>query len=555
MSVIHAEAIDDGRQGSRYVFVKGAVESIFGLCNGVFLNNSDSIFESEDAKSKCQQEVIARMESMASRGLRVLALAYRPVVDPNVNVVAWSREEVECDLIFLGLAGIYDPPRPESKEAVAQCRKAGISVHMLTGDHPKTAVAIAREIAILPPNESTIVGNGYYSMTAMEFDKLNDAETDALERLPTVIARCSPVTKVKMVDALVRRNKIVAMTGDGTNDAPSLKKAQVGIAMGMNGSDVAKQASDIILTDDNFATIVKAVGEGRRIFTNIQKFMSHLMSSNVAEIIALIIGLAYQDAVGQSVYPMSPVQILFLNMVTSSPPALGLGMEPSQPETMFEPPTDNTKGARALFTTEVLSDIMSYGFVMGVITLAAWNIVLYNPDAMANTGNAPLGIGCNGGGHSSHGIPPGCDYVYRARATAYMLLTTLLLIHAYNCRSFRQSTLFGKDHKGLDKIKSNRFLFYSCFFGFWLALITLYIPGLNTDGFKQAPISWEWGIIAVGSVAFIALSELYKFLKRRFFPKASGVVMEHLDAVRIKSVGTSTKFMPPAMPPRAKTLG
>eukprot|EP00158_Paraphelidium_tribonemae_P008888 Partr_v1_DN28718_c1_g1_i4_m61756 putative ATPase CA transporting len=534
MSVIHAEAIDDGRQGSRYVFVKGAVESIFGLCNGVFLNNSDSIFESEDAKSKCQQEVIARMESMASRGLRVLALAYRPVVDPNVNVVAWSREEVECDLIFLGLAGIYDPPRPESKEAVAQCRKAGISVHMLTGDHPKTAVAIAREIAILPPNESTIVGNGYYSMTAMEFDKLNDAETDALERLPTVIARCSPVTKVKMVDALVRRNKIVAMTGDGTNDAPSLKKAQVGIAMGMNGSDVAKQASDIILTDDNFATIVKAVSEGRRIFANIQKFMAHLMSGNTAEIIALIIGLAYQDSAGQSVYPMSPVQILFLNMVTSSPPALGLGMESAQPETMNEPPNDNTKGALALFSKEIIADILTYGTVMGVMSLAVWSAVLYNPDAMAKTGNSPLGTGCNGGGHSSSGIPPGCETVFRARATSYMTLTTLLLIHAYNCRSFRQSTLCGQDHKGWDKIKSNRFLFGSCIFGFVSSLLTIYIPYLNTDGFKQSPISWEWALIAGCSLLFIGFSELYKFAKRRLFPKVEGTVVETLDAARVK---------------------
>jgi magnesium-transporting ATPase (P-type) len=171
----------------------------------------------------------------------------------EASILTLQREEIEKGLIFLGIAGIYDPPRAESSAAVKECRMAGISVHMLTGDHLSTAVAIAKEIGIIPKgqNEKTI-GSGFYAMKALDFDNIPDDEIDKMERLPSVIARCSPTTKVKMVDALKRRKKVVAMTGDGTNDAPSLKKANVGIAMGMNGSDVAKQASDIVLTGRNY---------------------------------------------------------------------------------------------------------------------------------------------------------------------------------------------------------------------------------------------------------------------------------------------------------------
>jgi potassium/sodium efflux P-type ATPase len=215
---------------------------------------------------------------------------------------------------------------------------------MLTGDHPETASAIAKAVGIIPDNlaerapeiAKTMV------MTASQFDKLTDQEIDNLQSLPLVIARCAPNTKVRMIDALHRRNAYAAMTGDGVNDSPSLKKADVGIAMGLNGSDVAKDASEIVLTDDNFASIVNAIKEGRRMFDNICKFVLHLLCSNVGEVILLIIGLAFRDNDDVSVFPLAPLQILWINMITSSFPAMGLGMEKALPDVMSRKP-HNTK--------------------------------------------------------------------------------------------------------------------------------------------------------------------------------------------------------------------
>jgi len=248
-------------------------------------------------------------------------------------------------MTLLGLFGLYDPPREETRHAVRECHKAGIKVHMLTGDHPETASAIAKQVAIIPENlaerapeiAKTMV------MTAAEFDALTDEQIDALQALPLVIARCAPNTKVRMIDALHRRKCFAAMTGDGVNDSPSLKKADVGIAMGLNGSDVAKDSSEIVLSDDNFASIVNAIEEGRRMFDNICKFVLHLLCSNVAEVILLIIGLAFRDNDDVSVFPLAPLQILWINMITSSFPALGLGMEKAMPDVMSRKPHDTRK--------------------------------------------------------------------------------------------------------------------------------------------------------------------------------------------------------------------
>lgn len=210
--------------------------------------------------------------------------------------------------------------------------------------------------------------------TAAEFDALTDAEIDELPILPFVIARCSPETKVRMVDALHRRGAYVGMTGDGVNDSPSLKKADVGIAMGLNGSDVAKSASDIVLTDDNFRSIVNAVEEGRRMFDNIQKFILHLLVSNVGEVILLIIGLAFQDENGFSVFPLAPLEILWINMITSSFPAFGLGLENASPDIMRRAPHDSKKG---VFTTQILVDMLVYGTIMGACSLCTFVIIVY----------------------------------------------------------------------------------------------------------------------------------------------------------------------------------
>lgn len=258
------------------IFTKGAVERIIDLCTQI--NYEGKII---DLTQEMKDEVTRQMTLLADQGLRVLAIARRDVKTPR-KAAEWGdypREKVECDLTLLGLAGLYDPPRLESKTAVQDCTTAGIQVHMLTGDHPGTARAIAREIGIIPKDTSSLPAEVAKSMTmtASEFDALTDDQIDELPNLPFVIARCAPSTKVRMIEALNRRGRYAAMTGDGVNDAPSLKRADVGIAMGQGGSDVAKSAADLVLTDDNFASIVKAVQEGRRMFDNIQKVSSCLI--------------------------------------------------------------------------------------------------------------------------------------------------------------------------------------------------------------------------------------------------------------------------------------
>jgi P-type Na+/K+ transporter len=227
------------------------------------------------------------------------------------------RSGSEKRMTLLGAIGIYDPPRPESVEVVRACHRAGIVVHMLTGDHIATATAIAIEVGIVTPITQTPTS----VMTAQDFDRMTDMEIDTISSLPLIVARCSPQTKVKMIQALHRRGRLTAMTGDGVNDTLSLKAADVGIAMGLAPSDVAKQAAEIVLADDRLSGIIDAVKDGRRIFDNLIKFTLHLLSSNVAEAIVLVVGLAFLDNSRTSVYPLSPVQILWENLVTSIFPA------------------------------------------------------------------------------------------------------------------------------------------------------------------------------------------------------------------------------------------
>jgi P-type Na+/K+ transporter len=293
----------DLKTEKQYAMTKGAVERVIASCTSIDMDgNGETTAMTEEISSM----ILENMEALASQGLRVLALASKPY---DGETTADARERVEDDLTFRGLVGLYDPPRPESKDAVKRCHRAGVGVHMLTGDHPGTALAIAKQIGIVPDKLANLSKdlNDAMVTTAAKFDKLSDQQIDDLPTLPLVIARCAPQTKVRMIDALHRRQMFAAMTGDGVNDSPSLKRADVGIAMGQGGSDVAKDASDIILTDDNFASILNAVEEGRRIFDNIQKFVLHLLSQNIAQALTLLIGLAFKDGSGFSVFPLAPV--------------------------------------------------------------------------------------------------------------------------------------------------------------------------------------------------------------------------------------------------------
>ncbi|KXS97826.1 hypothetical protein AC578_10538 [Pseudocercospora eumusae] len=519
MSVI-LENGDDGK----HIFTKGAVERVLDACSHVCLNDQGET----EVTEKFKDHVLENMEALAAKGLRVLALASKPAPD-NINYEKEiDRNVVESDLVFRGLIGLYDPPRPESAGAVRECRQAGIEVHMLTGDHAGTARAIAKEVGILPTNTDSLPKDvaDALVMTASEFDKLSDDEIDRLPTLPLVVARCAPNTKVRMIDALHRRKLFCAMTGDGVNDSPSLKKADVGIAMGQAGSDVAKDASDIVLTDDNFgedntisehalkpadsdvASIINAIEEGRRMFDNIQKFILHLLAENIAQACTLLIGLAFKDSRGLSVFPLAPVEIMWIIMITSGLPDMGLGFEVAAPDVMKRPPQSLKKG---VFTWEVLVDMLFYGLWVAALCLGAFSLVMFG------FGDGDLGENCN------DSYSQVCDTVFRARATTFACLTWFALFLAWELVDMRRS--FFRMQPGSKKyltqwwydVRRNPFLFWAILFSFVTIFPTLYIPVINRVVFKHTGISWEWAIVFIAAFLFFLGLETWKFGKRIFF--------------------------------------
>ncbi|CAG9976057.1 unnamed protein product [Clonostachys byssicola] len=496
-------------QNNSMVFTKGAVERVLDLCD--YMGTGEA---QQPVTDELKETVLRQMNALASQGQRVLAIAYRPW-DGRYEAKATSsaseeekiRGDVEKGLILLGLAGIYDPPRRETKPSIAECSNAGIKVHMLTGDHPETAKAIAKEVGIIPKNLGVLPAHVAESIVqkATEFDKMSDDEIDALEELPLVIARCAPDTKTRMIEALRRRGAFMAMTGDGVNDAPSLSRADVGIAMG-SGSDVAKSAAKIVLTDDKFNSIVAAIREGRRMFDNIQKFVLHLLTSNVGEVILLVAGLGFTDSDGFSVFPVSPLQIIWINMATSSFPAFGLGREQAARDVMRKPPQDKKRG---VFTNQIIVDMIVYGVIMGACTMITFCIIIYG----ANGGN--LGTGCNQKYNDS------CDAVFRARAATFAELTWLILISAWEFKSLRRSMfrLHPDDDSTFPFFKDiyeNRFLFWSVIVGGLSVFPVVYIPYLNTDFFKHKGITWEWALAVGFTLVFVAGIEAWKFVKRQF---------------------------------------
>jgi Na+-exporting ATPase len=506
MSVVYTGPKD----GHSYVFTKGAVERVLDLCTSFGPIDNGTPFDNE-----MRERVIDQMNDFAGQGQRVLAVAaklwdgdFPKQHGSNVDSI---RGDVESKLSLIGLVGIYDPPRDETKDAIRECSEAGIKVHMLTGDHPATATAIAKEIGIVPRNLSILPPNisAAIIQKATDFDKMTDAEIDALPELPLVIARCAPDTKTRMIEALRRRGLYMAMTGDGVNDAPSLSSADVGIAMGMAGSDVAKGAAKIVLTDDKFNSIVSAIREGRRMFDNIQKFILHLLTSNVGEVILLIAGLGFQDASGQSVFPLAPLQILWINMLTSSFPAFGLGREKAASDIMRRPPHSIKFG---VFTPQIMVDMLVYGLIMGTCTLMTFVIIIYG----VNDGR--LGLDCNRA-YNTDSYETSCEPVFRARAAVFAELTWLILISAWEFKSIRRS-MFRLDPDSQSRfpffndVWENKFLFFSVLIGAVSVFPCVYIPYLNTRVFKQVGITWEWGLSFGAIFVFVLGLEGWKALKR-----------------------------------------
>ena len=483
-------------------FTKGAVEVLLPLMDLGKLSSKD---------------ILAQADAMASSGLRVLCLAYRHLHTADIELTQ-DREFVEQHLIFAGLVGLYDPPRLESASAIKQCQGAGISVHMLTGDHLKTATSIAKEIGILGTH---VPGSSSSSavMTAKDFDKLTDQDLDDLEPLPFVLARCSPTTKLRMLHALHRRGLFCAMTGDGVNDSPALKGADVGVAMGLNGSDVSKEAADMVLTDDNFASIVSAIREGRRLFDNIQKFLLHLLISNISQVILLLTGLAFQDRHETSVFPLSPIEILWANLITSSFLAIGLGMENASLDVMSRPPHSLKAG---VFTKELIVDKFIYGTFMGCLCLVSYVIVIFG------AGDGDLGVDCNENYNSS------CGLSYRARGTAYSVLTVLLSVMALEAKHLKFGLWnMSADHHGpfaiFHNVTKNRFLFFAVLAGLVTPFPIIYLPVINERVFRHHPLSWEWGLVFGSLFCFVALVESWKAVKRHRM-RSSGSMTEMIKS-------------------------
>ncbi|KAJ5100551.1 hypothetical protein N7456_006603 [Penicillium angulare] len=507
MSVIFA------KENSEMIFTKGAVERVLEACTTITWKPGSTPVSLDD---EMRDEILENMEALAKEGLRVLALAGREYNSPTNSKgdEVPPREKIEQDLVFYGLIGLYDPPRPETAGAISQCYKAGISVHMVTGDHPGTARAIAAQVGIIPANMDTLAKDvaDAMVMTAGEFDKLSENEIDNLPTLPLVIARCAPNTKVRMIEALHRRGRYVAMTGDGVNDSPSLKRADVGIAMGQNGSDVAKDASELVLTDDNFASIINGIEEGRRIFDNIQKFVLHLLAENVALALTLLVGLAFKDETNQSVFPISPVEIIWIIMITSGLPDMGLGMERAAPDVMDRPP----QSKQGIFTWEVIIDTLVYGVWMAALCLSAFALVMFR------WGDGNLGEGCNTQ-YNPSSKPYSCDTVFRARATTFTCMTWFALFLAWEMIDLRRSFFRMQPESKLyftqwmHDIWRNQFLFYGIMAGFVLAFPILYIPVINHSVFKHTSISWEWGVVFVETILFFLGIETWKWCKRVYF--------------------------------------
>lgn len=517
----------DNSSGETHVFTKGAVERVVDSC----IRIPDAEGNMTPVTDSFKADILANMEALARRGLRVLALASRPsprlVSEEEARAGSLKREDFETDLTFCGLIGIYDPPRPESRPSVFKCHQAGIGVHMLTGDHPETARTIATEVGILPRRMELLRRDIADSivMTAHDFDRLTDEQVDQLPQLPLVVARCAPSTKVRMIDALHRRGRYVAMTGDGVNDSPSLHRADVGIAMGLNGSDVAKSASDIVLSDDNFASILNAVEEGRRIFDNVQKFMLHVLSANVAFVTTLLIGLAYKDSSGVSIFQITPIEILFMLLVAGAFTETGLGFETASPDILRRPPQSLKRG---VFTHEFIADLFVYGFVMAICVIASFVSVLFG----MFDGN--FGKDCNLRWSDS------CNGVFRARSTCFTVMMWTFLFFAWELVDSRRSFFDGmitNTKSWAGRLWKNPFLFWSVILGFISVIPTLYIPGLDHVVFLHEGIDKEWGVVFGATILFFAGAEAWKWAKRVYLrrnnlmmKKGEGLGEEDLEA-------------------------
>ena len=456
MSTVHQ--ID----GGFIQYTKGAPDEVLRLCT-CYIESGEMRPMTEEKR----RVILLENKAMADRALRVLAAAQRSWGDKLPEDI--SPETLEQDLCFIGLAGMIDPVRPEVKDAIHQCRKAGIRPVMITGDHKDTAVAIAKELDILDSADQAITGSA-----------LNDLTDEELaEAVPkySVYARVQPEHKVRIVSAWKKRGAITAMTGDGVNDAPSIKTADIGVGMGITGTDVTKNVADMVLSDDNFATIVGAVGEGRRIYDNIRKTIQFLLASNMSE----VLGVFTATLLGFTL--LGPVHLLFINLITDCFPALALGLEKAEPDVMDRPPRDSHDG---IFAGGLGLDILYQGVLITGITLASYII---GHCVEVGYFEMPSGV-------SPHGM-----------TMAFLTMSMCEIFHSFNMRFQRRSIFSGRSH--------NKVLWAAMLGSLLITTLVLEV-GPIAEAFGFTPVGWaEYGIALALAVLVIPVVELVKFLQRR----------------------------------------
>lgn len=455
MSTVHQQA-----DGKYFVAVKGAPDEL--LKRAVSLWHDDKIVDL-DASEKAK--ILAANNEMAKNALRVLGLAYKVVDDKFTEV---NSTVVEQNLIFVGLVGMIDPERPEAKAAVAKAKSAGIRTIMITGDHQVTAAAIAKRLGIIGEDDINCV------ITGAELDKISDTDFVKCVANYKVYARVSPEHKVRIVKAWQKNGKIVAMTGDGVNDAPSLKQADIGIGMGITGTEVSKGASDMVLADDNFATIVEAVRQGRKIFSNIQKAILYLMSCNVGEVLTVFM----MTMLGWEI--LAPVQLLWINLVTDTLPAVALGVDPVERDIMKRKP----RGKKSNFLSAVGISIVYQGILEGILVLGVYQIGLH---IGPHIGNYKL----------LHGD---------ALTMAFLTLGLIQLFHAFNSK-FITKSIFCKDT--LKNKWFNLAIIVSA-----IIMSAVEIPGL-TSLFKVTELNiTQWFVVLTAGILMIAIVEIVKLFQR-----------------------------------------
>jgi P-type Ca2+ transporter type 2C len=472
MTTIHTDAEQEHRV---LVFTKGAPDVLLARCSQEVLGEG-----TRPLTPQRRTEILKFNEDLAAEGLRTLGVALRSL--PRTELDAELDERLEQDLAFAGLIGMIDPPRAEAKDAVARAHGAGIRTVMITGDHPKTATVIADELGIITAKSPARV----LTVTGAEIEKMTDQVLDQNVKEISIYARVNPEHKLRIVKSLQRAGAVVAMTGDGVNDAPALKTADIGLAMGITGTDVSKEAADMVLADDNFATIVAAVEEGRAIFSNIRKFLRYLLSSNIGEVLTMFFGVLLADAIGLNapagtvMLPLLATQLLWINLVTDGAPALALGVDPVHERVMQKPPRSRDEG---VITGQMWFGIVLVGviFAVGTLLIIDWSL--------------------------PGGLIPGSGSLRYAQTMAFITIFFFSMFNVFNARS--------DDRSAFPDLWSNRWLWGAVALSLLLQVAVVYTPLLQ-QAFSTVSLSLsDWLRCAVVASSVLWLRELSKWLERK----------------------------------------